>query len=106
VAWALLALPACTGLTSGENEPVAIEVIGAPDTILVNDTVPIHIRALNRSGDSIPDAPLRLFSLTPDTLGVDSARLAVIGLAPGPGWAVAAVARLSSDSFRIIVRAP
>jgi hypothetical protein len=103
-AWILVA--ACSGLTSSASTPVAIEFVEPPDTVAVGDTVPLHIRVLNRDGDSIPGAPVLLFSLDPDTLGVDSARLAVVGVAPGPGRVVARSGELSSNPFRIIVTAP
>jgi hypothetical protein len=54
----------------------------------VGDTVVIHARALNRSGDTIQGAPLVLISLAPDTMSVDSARFAVVGLIAGVGRAV------------------
>ena len=59
---------------------------------------------LNRSGDSIPGASVILISLTPDTLGIDSARLAVIGKAVGPGRVIARTADLPSDPFTILVK--
>ena len=94
----------CRGLVSGDSTPVAVQVVAPPDTILVGDTIPIDVRVLNRSGDSIPGAPVALVSLNPDTIGVDSARLAVVGLAAGPGQVIAKAGSLPSQPFRIIVK--
>ena len=94
----------CRGLVSGDSTPVAVQVVAPPDSILVGDTIPIDVRVLNRSGDSIPGAPVALVSLNPDTIGVDSARLAVVGLAKGPGQVIAKTGSLPSQPFRIIVK--
>ena len=102
----LLALAACSGLTSSDSTPVAIEFVAPPDTIVVGDTVPLHILALNRSGDSIVGAPLTLFSLDTDTIAVDSARLAVIGLLAGHGRVVARSGNLPSFPLTIVVKLP
>lgn len=100
--WAL----SCQGFTSGENEPIAVQLVNPPDTILVNDTVVIQVRVLNRSGDSIPGAPVALHSLSPDTLGVDSVRMAIVGRLPGKAnfVAVATSANLPSAPFPVVVK--
>lgn len=107
VAWFLVltAGAACSGAFAG-NDPVAIEFVAPPDTLHVGDTTAVHVRVLDRAGDSVPGAPVRLVSLNPDTLGVDTLRQAVIGKAVGPGRLVAWSANLASDPFRIIVVAP
>lgn len=97
---------ACRGLTSGKDQPVAIEFVGARDTVKVGDTVFVPVRILNRDGDSIPGAPIALTSLNPDTLQVDSARQSVIGVRPGPARIVANSGALRSDPFRITVKTP
>lgn len=97
---------ACRGFTSGKDQPVAIEFAGARDSIKVGDTVFVPVRVLNRDGDSIPGSPISLTPLDPDTLAVDSARQAVIGLKPGPGRIVATSGSLRSNPFRILVSAP
>ena len=94
----------CQGLVSGDSTPVAVQVVAPPESLLVGDTVPVEVHALNRSGDSIPGAALFLVSLNPDTIGIDSARLAVIGLAVGPGQVIAKVGSLPSQPFRILVK--
>jgi hypothetical protein len=105
VAWALVILgSACKGFTEGRDQPVAIEFVSAPDTVAVNDTVPIAVRVLNRAGDSIPGAPVVLTSLNPDTLGIDSASQSVIGLLPGPARIVARSGTLVSSPFPIRVK--
>lgn len=93
----------CEGLSSAEDKPVAIEIVAPPDSILVGDTIVIQVRVLNRSGDSIPGAVVTLISLTPDTLGVDNARLAVIGKAVGPGRAIAE-SGIRSEPFPVLVK--
>jgi hypothetical protein len=75
-----------------------------PDSVLVGDTVVIRVRVLNREGDSIIGAPVELVSLTPDTLGVDNAKTAVIGRMPGPGRAIARSGDLPSAPFAIPVK--
>jgi len=99
-------LPGCTGLTSGDSDPVVIEIINPPPAIGVNDTVTIRMRALNRNGDSIPDAPVRLISENPDTLGITADSTAIIGRIPGPGRFLAAVGNLNSQTFTTTVTAP
>ena len=94
----------CQGLVSGDSTPVAVQVVAPPDTILVGDTIPIDVRVLNRSGDSIPGAPVALVSLNPDTIGIDTASLAVVGIAAGPGQVIAKAGSLPSQPFRIIVK--
>jgi len=83
---------------------VAIQIVNKPDSIHVGDTVFIHVRALNRSGDSIPGAPITLDVENPDTIGVDTARQAVIGRAVGAGRVVAKSGNLPSDPFTILVK--
>lgn len=68
---------------------MAIQVVTPPTTIAVGDTIPIHVRVLNRNGDSIIGAPVVLISLNPDTLGIDTARTAIIGRIAGVGRYVA-----------------
>jgi hypothetical protein len=58
---------------------------------------------LNRSGDSIPGAPILLTSLNPDTLGIDTTRQSVIGIIAGLGRVVASSGNLRSEPFRIVI---
>ncbi len=81
-----------------------------PDTILVGDTVPVTIEALNRSGDLIPDAPVYLVSLR-DTVVAIADSVNVVGLPIGALTAdtasvVARVGNLATFPFRIVVRVP
>jgi hypothetical protein len=62
------------------------------------------VLVLNRSGDSIPGAPVALVPLNPDTMGIDSARQAVIGLVIGTGRVLARSGELRSDPFTILVK--
>lgn len=95
----------CKGLVSGDSTPVAVQVVAPPDSIHVGDTVTIEVHVLNRSGDSIPGAPIALFALTPDTaVGIDSARQAVVGLKVGSGSVVAKTGSLPSQPFLILVK--
>ena len=98
--WALT----CEGFTSADDRAVAIQVDPLPDSILVNDTVEVHARALNRAGDSIPGALIVLIGLNPDTLGVDSARVAIFGVVPGTGRFVARTGNIPSTVLLIPVR--
>ena len=95
---------ACEGLTSSDSKAVAIEVVAPPDSIHVGQTIAIHVRVLNRSGDSIAGAPVHLVSLTPDTLGIDSSQTAIVGLQVGPGKFVAFSGALPSVAFPVLVK--
>ncbi len=113
VACALAVLgTSCASITGDASVPVAIEFVTAhapptADTVEEFDTVPMHVRVLDRAGDSIAGAPVRLVSLNPDTLGVDSASLGVIGIQPGPARLLAISGSLRSDPLLlVVVRAP
>lgn len=69
----------------------------------MGDTVFIPIRVLDRSGNSVPGAPVSLTSLNPDTLGIDTTTQSVIGLMAGPGRIVASSGALRSEPFLITV---
>lgn len=98
----LLPPTACQGLTSGESVPVAVQFVQPPDSMHVGDTVVIHVRVLNRSGDSIPGAPVSLFSVD-SLLAVDTARFAVVARFPGTGRVVARSGSLPSDPLPIAI---
>ena len=71
------------------------------------DTVIVGVRVRNRAGDTIPGVPVRLASLTPDTVAIDIADLGLIGVQPGPGKVVALAGALSSAPLSVtVVRAP
>lgn len=59
---------------------------------------------LNRGGDSIVGAPVVLDTQNPDTIGIDTARQAVIGRSVGPGRVLASSGDLHSDLFTILVK--
>lgn len=96
-----MGLAACQGLTSSPSTAYAIVIVAPPDSLGIGDTIVIHARALNRSGDTIAGAPLKLISLDPDTMGVDTARFAVVGLIPGSGRAIVTSGALRSNPFLI-----
>lgn len=75
-----------------------------PDSVHVGETLLVQVRALNRSGDSIPGAAIVLVSLTPDTLAVPAGQHAVTGVAVGPGRIVAEVGTLQSGDLSILVK--
>ena len=81
-----------------------------PDTILVGDTVPVTIEALNRAGDPIPGAPVFLVSFRDTVVGIaDSVKvvgLPIDTLATDTASVVAKVGNLTGFPFRIVVRAP
>lgn len=84
--------------------PVAVLFVQPPDSMHVGDTVVLRVRVLNRAGDSIPGAPIVLFSENPDTMGVDSARFAVIAKIVGTGRVVARSGTLPSDPLPIPIK--
>ena len=94
----------CQGLTSAADKPVAVEIVAPPDSIQVGQTIPIHVRVLNRDGDSIPDAAVLLVSLNPDTLGIDTAAVALVGKAKGPARWLARSGDLPSTTFPVVVK--
>lgn len=83
---------------------MALELVGLPDSIHVGETLAVHVRVLNRSGDSIPNAVVTLVSLTPDTLGVDNAKVAIFGKLAGQGRAIAVSGTLPSEPFAVPVK--
>jgi len=96
-------MAACEGLTSGENVPVAVQFVQPPNSMHVGDTVVLRVRVLNRSGDSIPGAPVSLFSVD-SLLTVDAARMAVVAHYTGTGKVVAKSGSLPSDPLPIPIK--
>jgi hypothetical protein len=100
----------CTSLSGDANAPLAIEFdfprfVGR-FTIEEFDTVPISVRVLDRSGDSLPGAAVRVVSLDPDTLGVDTVPLRLVGLTPGTARVLATSSGLQGLDTVNVVRAP
>ncbi len=80
-----------------------MQFVHPPDSMHVGDTVVLHVRVLNRAGDSIPGAPASLFSQ--DTLmAVDSARFAVVAKVIGIGHVVAKSGSLPSEPLPIPIK--
>jgi hypothetical protein len=101
----------CTSLTGGDaSAPVSIEFVTShapPDTVEEFDTVVVSVRVRNRAGDTIPNAPRQLISLAPDTVGIDTVLLGLIGLRPGAARVLAVSGKLRSDPLPVVVvRAP
>jgi hypothetical protein len=81
-----------------------VQFVQVPDSMHVGDTLVLHVRVLNRSGDSIPGAPVALIALNPDTMDVDSARFAVVAKIVGIGRVVAKSGSLPSDPLPIPIK--
>ncbi len=100
----------CTGITGDAGTPVAIEFVTSqtpPLRLEEFDTVLVRVRVRNSAGDTIAGAPVRLVSLNPDTVAVDSAIFGLVGVQPGPGRVVAFSGSLASDPLQVgVVRAP
>lgn len=79
-------------------------MVNPPDSMRVDDTLDIQVRVLNRSGDSIPGAPVELISLQPDTISIHPGRIAIVGEALGPGDIIARSGDLPSAPFRVLVK--
>jgi len=91
-------------LSSDESTPVAITIAALPDSIVVGETLAVQVAVLNRSGDTIPGAPVELITLTPDTLGIHPTQIAIIGKAIGPGRFIARSGNFPSAALQIPVK--
>ncbi|MEZ4412201.1 MAG: hypothetical protein R2910_04360 [Gemmatimonadales bacterium] len=81
----LLALAACSDLSSSDDTVIALQVTSPPGAAVeVGDTVSYSVIALNRNGDVVP---ADIVWSTPDTatIAVDSATGLVLGKLPGQG---------------------
>lgn len=82
---AVLALAACSDLSSSDETVVALQVTSPPGAVVeVGDTVTYTVVALNRNGDSIA-ATIRWSTPDTATIAVDSLSGVVLGKKPGPG---------------------
>lgn len=111
MACALGALAAgCQGYSTDFTTPVAVAIVTTqvpPLMVEELDTFRVGVVVLNRAGDTVPGSAVRLVSLDPDTLAIDSAPLGVIGVLPGPGRVVAFAGNLQSAPLLVtVVRAP
>lgn len=99
----------CQGLTANSSSPVAVEFVlpqSPPLAVEEYDTVVVGVRVRDRAGDTIPGAAVRVASLTPDTVGVDSAQhFGIVGLRKGTGRVVALSGSLQSDPLTVTVTA-
>jgi hypothetical protein len=86
---------------------VAIEIVPPADPFVeVGDTLRLHVRVLDRGGDTIPATGARLAVIDTAYLTLDSADLAVIGRATTTAARVVALAgNLRSDPYSINVPA-
>ncbi len=100
----------CASITGDANTPLAIEFVfpkfTGRFTVQEFDTVPIGLRVRNKAGDTIPGATVRLISYNPDTLGVDTLPLALIGIRPGTARLLATSGGLRALDTVNVVRAP
>jgi hypothetical protein len=100
----------CTSISGDANAPLAIEFVFprfvGRFTVEEFDTVPISVRVLNRSGDSIPGATAHVVSFSPETLFVDTLPLQLIGRTPGVARLLATSGSLQALDTVTVVRAP
>lgn len=100
----------CASIVGDSSAPVAIEfATSQPPPIRLEefDTVVVRVRVLDRAGDTIPGAPVRLVSLNPDTVAIDTVNWGLVGVRPGPARVLAMSGSLRSDPLAIqVVRAP
>ena len=111
MACALVGLGAgCQGYSTDFSTPVAIEIVTTqhpPLKVQEFDTLQVRVLVLDRAGDSVPGAAVRLVSFNPDTLAVDSATFGLVGVVPGLGRVVAIAGNLQSQLLLVsVVRAP
>ena len=101
---------ACQGYSTDYSAPVAIAIVTSrvpPLRLEEDDTLRVGVLVLDRAGDSVPGAKVRLLSLDPDTVMVDSATFAVTGVRPGTGRVIAESNNLQSTPLIItVLRAP
>lgn len=105
----------CQGYTTDFKAPVAIEIISPrtpPGNLEEFDTLRLGAVELDRAGDSVPGAAVRLVALD-TTIVVDSATFAVTGrpglvlAAPVTGRVIALAGNLQSAPFVVtVLRAP
>ena len=110
MACALTALGAgCQGYSTDFSTPVAIEIISTrvpPGNVEEFDTLRLGVRVLDRAGDSVPGALVRLLAFD-TTIVVDSAAFSVVGRVPGTGRVIALWNNLQSALFVVtVLRAP
>ena len=100
----------CTSLTGDATAPLAIEFVfprfTGRFTIEEFDTVPISVRVLDRSGDSIAGALVHVVSLNDTLLQVDTQPLQLIGVMPGTARLLATSEGLQGLDTVSVVRAP
>ena len=111
VACALAVLgAACQGYSTDVSAPVAIAIITTqvpPFKVEEFDTLRVEVVVLDRAGDTVSGQAVRLVSLNPDTLAIDSADFGLVGLLPGLGRVVAFSGNLQSAPLSVTVgRAP
>jgi hypothetical protein len=111
VACALVVMGAgCQGYSTDTSAPVAVEIVTTrkpPFNLEEFDTMRVRVVLLDRAGDSIAASAIRLLSLNPDTLAIDSAIFGLVGVQPGNGRVIAFAGNLQSASLIIpVVRAP
>ena len=111
MACALTALGAgCQGYSTDFSTPVAVAIVTTrvpPLRLEDDDTLRVGVIVLDRAGDSVPGAHVRMISLDPDTVAVDSVTFAITGVRPGTGRVIALAGNLQSVPLVItVLRAP
>lgn len=100
----------CEGYSTDFSTPVAVEIVTVqhpPFKVQELDTLRVRVLLLDRGGDSIAGAAVRLLSFDPDTLAIDSATFGLVGVRPGTGRVVAIAGNLQSAPLIVsVVPAP
>ncbi len=111
MACALVSLGAagCQGYSTDASTPVAIVIVSPrtpPGNLEEFDTLRLGVQVLDRAGDTVTGAAVRLIALD-TTILVDSATLSVTGRVPGTGRVIALAENLQSAPFVVtVLRAP
>jgi hypothetical protein len=100
----------CASISGDATAPLAIEFVfprfTGRFTVEEFDTVPISVRVLDRAGDSLAGAGVRVISFNPETLFVDTQPLRLIGKLPGTARLLATSGSLQGLDTVNVVRAP
>ena len=96
----------CQGYSTDFSTPVAIAIVTTrvpPLRLEDDDTLRVGVTVLDRAGDSVPGTHVRMISLDPDTVAVDSLTFAITAVRPGTGRVIALAGDLQSVPLVITV---